>query len=98
MNLQVFEVFGQEKSGEPHVHVGSVLAGDVDMAYLLAKEAFTRRGEFRSLWVAPRKAMRKTSAADAPMLKTYTDRSYRLGIGYRKTVEKWRRLQEGRQG
>lgn len=90
--LRVYEVFGQKRSGEPHQHVGSLLAGDRELAYVLAKECFTRRGEYVSLWVVDRDAIRRTTADEAPYLHPSTDRRYRLGEGYRVTVEKWRRL------
>jgi phenylacetate-CoA oxygenase PaaH subunit len=50
----VYEVFLQEKRGDPHVHVGAVHAPDPEMALILAKEQFARRGRCASLWVVPR--------------------------------------------
>lgn len=90
--LRVFEVFGQKEGGEPHQHVGSLLSGDRELAYLLARECFTRRGEYVSLWVVERDAIRRTTPEEAATLHPVTDRRYRLGEGYRVTVEKWRRL------
>ena len=46
-----YEVFVQPKEGKPFQHEGSVHAPDLEMAYLLAKEAFTRRFTCVSLYV-----------------------------------------------
>ena len=47
-----FEVFVQPKEGRPFQHEGIVHAPDIEMAYVLAKEAFTRRFTCSSLYVA----------------------------------------------
>lgn len=47
-----FEVFVQPKEGKPFQHEGIVHAPDLEMAYVLAKEAFTRRFLCTSLYVA----------------------------------------------
>ncbi|MBX6349892.1 MAG: hypothetical protein IRZ11_00080 [Clostridia bacterium] len=78
------------------MHVGSVLAGDRELAYVLAKECFARREEYVSLWVVARRHVRKTSPEDAQMIPHTTDRRYRLGEGYRISVERWRALQARR--
>jgi ring-1,2-phenylacetyl-CoA epoxidase subunit PaaB len=49
--LGTFEVFVQAKEGKPFQHEGIVHASDVELAYLLAKEAFTRRFTCSSLYV-----------------------------------------------
>lgn len=90
MRYRVYEVFGQRRRGEPHVHAGSLLAPDADLALLLARENFVRRDEFVSLWVVPRDHIQATP--DEEFLRRTTDRSYRLGAGYRDTVVKWRRF------
>jgi ring-1,2-phenylacetyl-CoA epoxidase subunit PaaB len=48
-----FEVFIQEKEGQPHKHVGSVHAPDPEMALLNARDVYTRRPSCLSLWVIP---------------------------------------------
>lgn len=50
-----FEVFVQPKEGKPFQHEGSVHAPNPEMAYILAKEAFTRRFLCASLSVADTK-------------------------------------------
>jgi ring-1,2-phenylacetyl-CoA epoxidase subunit PaaB len=47
-----FEVFVQPKEGKPFQHEGVVHAPNLEMAYILAKEAFTRRFLCVSLYVA----------------------------------------------
>ncbi|RAV98338.1 phenylacetic acid degradation b [Pseudochryseolinea flava] len=46
-----FEVFVQPKEGKPFQHEGIVHAPELEMAYVLAKEAFTRRFTCTSLYV-----------------------------------------------
>jgi ring-1,2-phenylacetyl-CoA epoxidase subunit PaaB len=47
-----FEVFVQPKEGKSFQHEGNVHAPNLEMAYVLAKEAFTRRFLCTSLYVA----------------------------------------------
>jgi ring-1,2-phenylacetyl-CoA epoxidase subunit PaaB len=47
-----FEVFVQPKDGKPFQHEGAVHAPNLEMAYVLAKETFTRRFTCSSLYVA----------------------------------------------
>jgi ring-1,2-phenylacetyl-CoA epoxidase subunit PaaB len=51
--LTTFEVFVQPRAGKPFQHEGIVHAPDIEMAYLFAKETFTRRFTCSSLCVAP---------------------------------------------
>lgn len=46
-----YEVFVQPKEGKPFQHEGIVHAPNLEMAYVLAKEAFTRRFTCTSLYV-----------------------------------------------
>ncbi|MBL0742804.1 phenylacetic acid degradation b [Chryseolinea sp. Jin1] len=46
-----FEVFVQPKEGKPFQHEGAVHAPNLEMAYVLAKETFTRRFVCTSLFV-----------------------------------------------
>ena len=46
-----FEVFVQPKDGKPFQHEGIVHAPNLDLAYILAKETFTRRFTCSSLYV-----------------------------------------------
>jgi ring-1,2-phenylacetyl-CoA epoxidase subunit PaaB len=47
-----YEVFVQPREGKPFQHEGIVHAPDLEMAFVLAKEAFTRRFLCHSLYVA----------------------------------------------
>lgn len=49
--LGTFEVFVQPKEGKPFQHEGAVHAPNLEMAYVLAKETFTRRFTCTSLYV-----------------------------------------------
>lgn len=48
-----YQVFLQEKSGEPHLDVGSVHAPDAEMALQNARDVFARRPDCAGLWVVP---------------------------------------------
>ena len=47
-----YEVFVQPKEGKPFQHEGIVHAPNIEMAYILAKETFTRRFTCTSMYVA----------------------------------------------
>ncbi len=53
----IYEVFRQERKGNPFEHAGSVDAPDEAFAHAYAHEQFGRRGESVSLWVVPREAI-----------------------------------------
>ncbi|MCI0751701.1 MAG: phenylacetic acid degradation b [Flammeovirgaceae bacterium] len=48
--LGTFEVFVQAKEGKPFQHEGIVHASDIELAFVMAKEAFTRRFQCVSLY------------------------------------------------
>ena len=58
-----FEVFKQEREGQPHRNVGSVHAPDAELALLSARDVFARRPACYSLWVVPAAAI--TTLAEA---------------------------------
>jgi phenylacetate-CoA oxygenase PaaH subunit len=53
----VYEVFRQERKGQPFQHAGSVDAPNHEFADVYAREQFGRRGESQALWVVPREAI-----------------------------------------
>jgi phenylacetate-CoA oxygenase PaaH subunit len=53
----IYEVFRQERKGQPFQHAGSVEAPNHDFADVYAREHYGRRGESNSLWVVPREAI-----------------------------------------
>ena len=55
----IYEVFRQERKGQPFEHAGSVVAPDDAFAQAYAHEQYGRRGESVALWVVPRDAIRE---------------------------------------
>jgi phenylacetate-CoA oxygenase PaaH subunit len=53
----IYEVFRQERKGQPFQHAGSLDAPDGAFAETYAKEFYGRRGESEALWVVPRQAI-----------------------------------------
>jgi phenylacetate-CoA oxygenase PaaH subunit len=52
--VTVYEVFRQERKGQPFAHAGSVEAPDAAFADAWAREQYGRRGESAALWLVPR--------------------------------------------
>ncbi|HEY5058069.1 MAG TPA: hypothetical protein VII51_03535 [Gaiellaceae bacterium] len=50
----VWEVFRQERKGQPFEHAGSIVAPDAEFAEAWAREQYGRRGESAALWLVPR--------------------------------------------
>ena len=57
----VWEVFRQEKDGDPMRHAGNVRAPDRELAMHYAREFYSRRNESVRLWVVPRGRRSRTS-------------------------------------
>ena len=53
----IWEVFRQERKGQPFQHAGSVEAANHEFADVYAREQYGRRGESQALWVVPREAI-----------------------------------------
>ena len=53
----IWEVFRQDRKGQPFEHAGSVEAPDAEFAEAWAREQYGRRGESAALWLAPRDAI-----------------------------------------
>ncbi|WP_258111781.1 phenylacetic acid degradation protein [Alicyclobacillus sp. SP_1] len=85
-----YEVFVQRTHQDAHVHVGSLLASDVSMAILLARENFLRRDEAVSLWVVPRTAVASVGGEDVDFFAREFDRSYREVSGYADNALRWK--------
>ena len=49
--LETYEVFLQLKEGKPYKHAGGVHASDEEMAWVFAKEQYSRRLTCTGLWV-----------------------------------------------
>ncbi|GAC1369098.1 MAG: hypothetical protein NVSMB30_06610 [Hymenobacter sp.] len=56
-----YEVFHQKKEGAPFAYVGPVHAPTADVAFVFAKEQYTRRFACTGLWVVPTAAIAVTA-------------------------------------
>ncbi|GAA4369462.1 hypothetical protein GCM10023185_43070 [Hymenobacter saemangeumensis] len=56
-----YEVFHQKKEGAPYVYVGPVHAPEADVAFLFAKEQYSRRFTCSGMWVVPTAAITVTA-------------------------------------
>jgi len=78
--LEPYEVFRQEKDGEPMRHGGNVMAPDAELALHYAREMFSRRGESVRLWVVRRADIGVLD--DLDLLQPPLDRSFKKPGGY----------------
>jgi len=78
--LEPYEVFRQEKDGDPMRHGGNVLAPDPELALHYAREMFGRRGESVRLWVVRRGDINVLE--DLDLLQPPLDRSFKKPGGY----------------
>lgn len=76
----VFEVFRQEKDGDPMRHAGNVIAPDAELAMHYARELYGRRQESVRLWVVPRTEI--SDLSDPDLLLPPLDRSFKKPGGY----------------
>ena len=53
----IFEVFRQERKGQPFQHAGTVTAPDERFAEVYARDQYGRRQESVALWLVPREAV-----------------------------------------
>jgi len=78
--LEPWEVFRQERDGDPMRHGGSVLAPDAELAVHYARELFGRRQESVRLWIVRRGDV--LDLADPDLLQPPLDRSFKKPGGY----------------
>ena len=78
--LEAWEVFRQEKDGDPMRHGGSVMAPDAELAVHYAREMFGRRQESIRLWVVRRGDV--LDLDDPDLLQPPLDRSFKKPGGY----------------
>lgn len=52
--MRTYEVFLRKGGKEPFEHAGSLDAPDDELAVLLAREAYVRRGEGEEMWLVAR--------------------------------------------
>jgi ring-1,2-phenylacetyl-CoA epoxidase subunit PaaB len=78
--LEPWEVFRQEKEGDPMRHGGSVMAPDAVLAVHYAREMYARRQESIRLWIVRRADIH--DLADPDLLQPPLDRSFKKPGGY----------------
>ena len=77
--MAVWEVFRQEREGQPFQHGGSLEAPDAAFAEAYAREFYGRRNESTALWILPREAILEV---EEPYVADVFDRDYRRVDGY----------------
>jgi ring-1,2-phenylacetyl-CoA epoxidase subunit PaaB len=92
-----YEVFHQEKRGKHHIHVGSVHAPDPEMALVLAKEQYARRGRCVNLWVVKTSDIYAFQMEDEDMFATVAEKVHREPGIYSKVREKIEKFQKTQQ-
>lgn len=94
--LQTYEVFHQQKSGARHIHVGSLHAPSRELALLLAKEQYGRRGQTHNLWVVNTADIFTMRSDDADVFATTPEKKYRDVAAYmvRNKVEAFKKEQQ----
>ena len=75
----IWEVFRQEREGQPFQHGGSLEAPNCDFAEAYAAELYGRRAESVALWVVTREAILEI---DEPYVADVFERDYRRVDGY----------------
>jgi ring-1,2-phenylacetyl-CoA epoxidase subunit PaaB len=78
--LEPWEVFRQERDGDPMRHGGSVMAPDAELALHYARELFGRRQESVRLWIVRRGDI--VDLDDPDLLQPPLDRSFKKPGGY----------------
>src|ERR1051325_6050797 len=76
-HLETYEVFHQEKRGKQVGHVGIVHASSPEMALVMAKEVFGRRGKTTNLWVVKTSDVYTFGPEDENMFETVPEKLYR---------------------
>lgn len=92
-HLITWEVFHQEKRGKQVVHVGIVHASTPEMALVMAKEVFGRRGKTTNLWVTKTSDVYTFSPEDEEMFETTPEKTFRDPAAYkvRDRIEKFQK-------
>lgn len=76
-HLITWEVFHQDKRGKQVVHVGIVHASTPDMALILAKEQYARRGKTTNLWVTRTSDVYTFNTEDEDIFETTPEKTFR---------------------
>lgn len=78
-----YEVFVQKKRGDQHQHAGIVHAPTDDLALVLAKEQFARRGYCVNLWVVKSALITATEYEDSDIFDSVPDKTHREAVDYK---------------
>lgn len=81
--FETYEVFHQAKSGDRHVHVGSVHAPSPELAFVFAKEQYGRRSKSYNMWVVRSADVMSINPEDSDMFETAPEKTYREAGGYK---------------
>jgi ring-1,2-phenylacetyl-CoA epoxidase subunit PaaB len=92
-HLITWEVFHQDKRGKQVVHCGIVHASTPEMALVLAKEQYARRGKTTNLWVAKTTDVYTFSSEDEDIFETTPEKTFRDPAAYkvRDRIEKFQK-------
>lgn len=90
-HLVTYEVFHQEKRGKQVTHVGIVHASNPEMALVMAKEVFGRRGKTTNLWVTKTSDVYTFGSEDEDLFETTPEKTFRDPAFYkvRDRIEKF---------
>lgn len=80
---ETYEVFVQPKSGSQPIHEGSLHAASSDMALVLAKEQFGRRGNCYNIWIVKTSDIYALNTDDSDMFDSISDKKYRNPGGFK---------------
>ena len=92
--MKVWEVFGERRLAEDPQVVGTILAPDVAMALLLARECYFRRGEGQRYAVRERGTEELHFCREDEVVGGVTDKSYRRPDGYVGVGAKFQRVKD----
>jgi ring-1,2-phenylacetyl-CoA epoxidase subunit PaaB len=76
--MKVYEVFLKKPGRDPFTHAGSLEAPDDEVAHLLARETYARRGEGEEMWLVAREHIVEL---DAEWLAPNVDKPHRHNDG-----------------
>lgn len=95
-HLITWEVFHQEKRGKQVVHCGIVHAASPEMALILAKEQYARRGKTTNLWVTKTSDVYTFATEDEDIFETTPEKLFRDPAYYkvRDRIEKFQKQQK----
>jgi len=78
-----YEVFVQKKRGDQHQHAGIVHAPNGEMALVLAKEQYARRGYCVNLWVVATSDVTATDYLDSDIFDSVPEKTHREPVDYK---------------